>query len=316
VWRGARILLLAAAATAAVGTAAPGIGAERLPPPPAPQPASAQPPTTAPPEGIATGDVPHGLAPEAQVDSSTPTLCGRFEWKWVHWYRHWSVIRNDNFADNECINNVGDGPNYRVSRSTANSVTSQNQAFPHIFEGCSWSICTPGTGLPYPWIRLQHVYATVFSSQRALGKWNSAFDLWFGQQRHTTGQAKGTELMIWVGSREMGSGRGPIIWIGGARWYLHHWHACNALGCWNYIMFWRVRSNTLVRHLDLLPFFRYANTPGTAPTAQNKHGVALAKNWYLWNVEFGNEIWRGGNGLGASFFRLQGLPTVPFTPPS
>jgi len=108
----------------------------------------------------------------------------------------------------------------------------------------------------------------------------------------TTGQARGAELMIWLGARRIKvPARTPVVRIDHTRWYLLHWRACHRGDCWNYVQFRRVRPVLGVRHLALLPFIRRAEKRGW-----------ISPRWWLENIEAGFELWQGGRGLATNWF--------------
>lgn len=206
------------------------------------------------------------------------------------------VIRNDYFpGDRECIRNENLWSNFKVVSSAARSASPEAAAFPEEFFGCEWGICTPGP-LPVRISRAGRAKSSWYTTQRAGGRWDAAYDIWFSRHEHTGGQAKAAEVMIWLGTR--GFGTPPpnrrIVRIDGARWWLDNWRACNAAGsgCWNYVQFRRVHPVRAVRGLHLGPFFQFTE----------RHGLLQRSDW-LESISAGFEIWDGGKGLGTRSFR-------------
>ena len=202
------------------------------------------------------------------------------------------IIRNDNYGGQpECMTNSGGWANFRVSLSRAAS-GHQPAAFPYIFRGCSWGLCTAASGLPVRAADLQHARTTWATSQRAGGSWDATYDIWFNRKPITTGQATGGELMIWLNSRHRpGPGRHTrIVWADHARWYLQSWRTGHAGHHWRLIQFRRVRPAWRVR-LRLAPFVRKAAARGW-----------LQRSSWLLSIEAGFEIWRGGTGLATTTF--------------
>jgi Glycosyl hydrolase family 12 len=203
-------------------------------------------------------------------------------------------IVNDNFAGRaECITNRRKRPNFLVTKSRAHSNGPEVQAFPFILSGCSWGLCTPGVPLPAQAKNLRAVKATWYTTLRTSGRWNAAFDLWFGRQRSSmNGQAKGAELMVWLQAGDFPVGRHVrVISIGSHRYHFHHWRANHSGIRWNYIQFRFVRGTNHVRYFNLLPVIKRAERMGL-----------VRRWWWLLNVEAGFEIWRGGKGLGVKSF--------------
>jgi hypothetical protein len=77
------------------------------------------------------------------------------------------VIENGNFGGRpECITNRGMRPNFTVTRSGADSRGSEVDAYPFALFGCSWKVCTPGSGLP---ARVSKVRSALPSTARPRG---------------------------------------------------------------------------------------------------------------------------------------------------
>jgi hypothetical protein len=203
------------------------------------------------------------------------------------------VVKNDNFGHRRlCLAVSGGWPNFTVSRSSVRSRHSDPQAYPFVLRGCSWGTCSPGSGLPRRVSALRRPGATWYTSQRAGGTWDAAFDIWFGRHRLRTGQARGAELMIWLNARGLGvPSRARVVHLAGTRWYLQHWRACHRGGCWNYLQFRRVRPVTGVHGLRLMPFIHHAEA---------RH--LIKRQWWLENIEAGFELWHGGAGLATKWF--------------
>ena len=104
------------------------------------------------------------------------------------------IIRNDNYGgQRECITNSAGGANFRVSQSAADSANGEPVAFPYIFLGCDWGLCTSGTVLPARLSALRDPVTSWATSQRAGGTWDAAYDIWFSRKRVIGGQATGGE---------------------------------------------------------------------------------------------------------------------------
>jgi hypothetical protein len=203
------------------------------------------------------------------------------------------IIRNDNYGGRrECMTNTGGGPNFVVSGSAAAS-SRQPDAFAYIFLGCSWGLCTPGSGLPARVADLAAPRTGWDTAQQAAGSWDATYDIWFGRTPITTGQATGGELMIWLNSRQRPppAKRARVVWADHARWYLDSWITQHAGIHWRLIQFRRVRPAWRVSGLRLRPFF-----------ARLEHRGWIRPWYWLLNIEAGFEIWRGGDGLATRWF--------------
>jgi hypothetical protein len=202
------------------------------------------------------------------------------------------IVRNDNYGRQaECLRNHNDGSNFTVTKSAA---TGQYEpvAYPNVFIGCLWGLCTPKSGLPRRVDRVRSLVTSWSTVQRPAGHWSAGYDIWFNHTRTTTGQNNGAELMIWLNSRGIAASHWPLVTVDHVRWRLAHWVAGGRSGqSWNYIQFRRVRPATAVRHLNVRPFIWAA-----------EHAGLINQHWWLTSVEAGFEIWKGGIGLGTKSF--------------
>lgn len=204
------------------------------------------------------------------------------------------VVRNDNYGgSHECLANVNRWANFTVATSAARRSGSEPAAFPNIFYGCSWGICSRGTGLPRRLSRLHRPQTSWYTRGRPPGRWDVAYDIWFARQRHTSGQDRGAEIMLWLRSKGLGRPSGHGLMIERHRWQLEHWTTTNrASGAhWPLIIFRMISPHGFVSHLHLMPFFRRAEDLGL-----------LNRSWWLTAVEAGFEVWRGGAGLRTTSF--------------
>jgi len=204
------------------------------------------------------------------------------------------IIRNDNYGGlRECVINSGARANFAVRQSSALSRTREPVAFPYIFLGCSWGLCTAGSGLPARVRALRDPRTSWDISARAAGVWDATYDIWFNRKPITTGQATGAELMIWLNAH--GSPRPgrhtAIVWEDHARWYLRSWITQDSGIKWRLIQFRRVRPTSRAVRLDLSGFIH---------RMERRHWVR-PRYWML-NIDAGFEIWRGGTGLATDWF--------------
>lgn len=207
------------------------------------------------------------------------------------------IVRNDNYGGRpECLRNSDGRPNFVVTWSSADSVPSRPVAFPYIFLGCSWGLCTPGSGLPARVSALHDPLTSWDTSLRPAGIWDATYDIWFNKTPITTGQATGAELMIWINSHGQPAPgrRTPIVWADHARWYLQSWITEHSGIKWRLIQFRPVRPVWRVSNLDLSAFIN---------RAESKHWIRPSL-WML-NVDAGFEIWNNGTGLATTSFAAQ-----------
>jgi len=202
------------------------------------------------------------------------------------------IVRNDNYGGlRECLSNIRNWSNFTVVRSGARIDRIEPVAYPDIFLGCSWGLCSPHSGLPRKVDRLHSLVTTWYTTQRARGQWSAGYDIWFNRKRSVTGQDDGAELMIWLNSKGFPPNKWPVVMVDHIRWHLAHWVTGSAGKRWNYVQFRRVHASTHVQHLNVKPFIAIAE----------RHGL-IRPAWWITSVEAGFEIWRGGIGLGTRLF--------------
>jgi hypothetical protein len=214
-------------------------------------------------------------------------------------------VRNDNFkGTGECVRNFGRHANFQVVSSAADTDGPETQAYPMIGYGCAYGSCTKGTALPRRVSRLYYPELTWYTKQRASGRWNAGFDVWFNRTASFAGQATGTELMIWLGTRNFPVAAGsPVYRLAGTDWYEIHWRATSHVNPnvhWTLVIFRRVHPTRHVWRLHLKPFINHLRYQGL-----------LKRSWYLESIDGGFEIWRGGAGLGTTTFSVRGITKHP-----
>ena len=247
-----------------------------------------------------TGAVVAGAAVTGQPhhhSAGGPVICRPDGRRTMKSYGVYYIVRNDVFAhERECIKILRPGAGFAVVRSQAHSHRPDNDAFPEVIYGCAWGLCTKNSLLPRQVYRFKSLITSWGASWRgAPGKFNAAYDIWFGHRHTIHGHALGAEMMIWIGTRQFAPLVGFQIYvIDGIRWWYARHRACGTWqigeglhhGCWNYILFFRVRPSTHAIHLNLVPFFQVA-----------ERQRQLAWWWFLKSIDVGFEIWRGGQGL-------------------
>jgi len=202
------------------------------------------------------------------------------------------VVRNDDFGGlPECLSNVNDWSNFKVRTSKADAGGAESMAYPNIFRGCSWGLCSPRSGLPARAGRLQKLSTSWYTTLHASGRWAAAYDIWFDRKNQITGQNNGAELMIWLNTRGFPADRAPIVRVDHTRWRVQRWVVIRGGKRWNYIQFRRVHPTNHVHRLGLVPFIRVCQRYGW-----------IRPSWWLTSVEAGFEIWRGGAGLATTRF--------------
>jgi hypothetical protein len=196
-----------------------------------------------------------------------------------------------------CLANVNRWANFAVISAPAHRAGPEPAAFPNIFYGCSWGVCSPDSRLPRRLSRLRNPVTSWYTAGRPAGRWDVAYDIWFARRRHTSGQDRGAEIMLWL--RTGGLGRPAAahsLLIDHRRWHLEYWITTSPASGdrWPLIIFQLIHPRRHVRHLALMPFFRRAEDLGL-----------LHRSWWLTAVEAGFEVWRGGAGLRTTSFWIR-----------
>lgn len=233
--------------------------------------------------------------PRSVWDRSQKTdLCERDSVARVMGQGHSYLVNNNNFAGTaECLTLWHTQASFVVSESHATSTSPSSDAFPNIFTGCSWGICSPHSQLPARVSRLRNPVTTFDTSEKAPGWWAAAYDIWFNPRLIRTGQAD-TEMMIWLNAQGLynPAGQGwPIVRIDGALWYVLTWITGNGRQTWRYVQFRKFTPRWSENNMPLAPFFKYLENSGW-----------IRPSWYLLNIEAGFEIWNGGRGLTVQSF--------------
>ena len=238
-----------------------------------------------------------GAAQAKAPEVHTSTLCKTYEHMvvqkrgGVHY-----IVRNDNYGHfTECLTNRNGLPNFAVVRSGARGGLMEPVAYPNIFVGCSWGLCSPHTRLPMRVSKVKAVVTTWHTKMKAKGTWGAGYDIWFARKRVTSGQSGGARSHGRSGLTSSGFGVNtwPVVTVDHQKWHLEHWVTHGHGRKWNYIQFRRVHSTSKVTHLNVKAFM----------TAAERSGL-LKRSWWLTSVEAGFEIWRGGQGLSTTQFAV------------
>lgn len=197
-----------------------------------------------------------------------------------------------------CIENRNLQPNFEVTSPPGADPQGLVSAYPDVFRGCLWHICSPNAGIPIQVSDIRRLASTWHTRQGVRGSWNAAYDLWIGKRRMITGQANGAELMIWLnrhGSCCPLSRHAPTVRVDGYKFRLARWRHYSAEWgvSWNYIQFRLVHPRWRVDHLRLKPFIMRAIKL-----------KLVRSSWWLENVTAGFEIWHGGTGLRTTDFNV------------
>ncbi len=196
-----------------------------------------------------------------------------------------------NSGNEQCATVSGTG----FTLTTANFEQSTSGApatYPSIFRGCHWGDCTTSNPFPIEVSNIASASTSVSITQPSGYNNDAAYDIWFNQTSTTSGQPNGTEIMIWTnhqGSPQPFGSQTATVTIDGTTWAV--WTGQQS--SWNVVSYVRQTPVTSVSNLNLLPFFSDAVSRGS-----------LQPSWWLIDVEYGFEIWTGGQGLAVSGFSV------------
>ena len=214
----------------------------------------------------------------------------------------WDVTPLDNGAYNfqmnewnstqlECADINGTG--FTITAANFNLATNGAPAtYTSIYRGCHWGTCTSSNPFPIQEDNIASATTSVNITQPSGSANDAAYDIWFNQTSTTSGQPNGTEVMIWLNSQGGVQPFGSPIstaTIDGANYEV--WAGNQS--SWKVISYVATAPVTGVTNLDLKPFFADAISRGS-----------LDSSWWLIDVEYGFEIWTGGQGLAASNFSV------------
>lgn len=236
------------------------------------------PPTTPPP----TGSVTVNNSGTASLDGGKYTLQG------------------NEFNSGAALTLTSDGnPDFNITQSGVNVGTGgEPGAYPSTYRGCHWGSCTASDPFPLAVSSVEHA-GTVTTTDHTTasgvaGKWDDAYDIWYDSAKNANPNNAGSslEMMIWLdnagGSSPAGSQVGTAT-IDGIPFQV--WS--NATGTGGTITYKAVTAQDNMTSLDLAPFAADATSRGDLPTS-----------WFLNDVEAGNELWQGGQGLKQNSFSV------------
>ena len=189
----------------------------------------------------------------------------------------------------ECVNISGLGFTITTADFT-NATNGAPATYTSIYRGCHWGNCTTSNPFPIEESNIASASTSVSITQPSGSQNDAAYDIWFNQTSTTSGQPNGTEIMIWINHQGAPQPYGSEVattTIDGASYNV--WTGNEG---WNVISY-VATSPVTSASLNLLPFFADAVSRGSLETT-----------WYLIDVEYGFEIWTGGDGLAMSGFSV------------
>src|SRR5579862_4107532 len=196
-----------------------------------------------------------------------------------------------NSTQQECANLNGNG--FTITTANFNLATNGAPAtYTSIYRGCHWGTCTSSNPFLIEEASIASATTTVSLTQPSGYNNDAAYDIWFNQTSTTSGQPNGAEVMIWLNHQGVIQPFGQPIGtatVSGANYEV--WTGNQS--SWKVISYVATSPVAGVSNLNLLPFFSDAVSRGS-----------LDPSWWLIDVEFGFEIWTGGQGLAMSNFSV------------
>lgn len=195
---------------------------------------------------------------------------------------------NSSLEECATINGIG----FTITTANFSTSTSGGPAtYTSIYRGCHWGTCTSSNPFPLQVSNIGSASTSVNITQPGGSQNDAAYDIWFNQSSTTSGQPNGTEIMIWInhqGAPQPFGSDTATASIDGANYQV--WTGRQT--SWN-IVSYVATSPVTSASLNLLPFFNDAVSRGS-----------LESSWWLIDVEYGFEVWTGGNGLAMSGFSV------------
>ncbi|MGA2889952.1 MAG: cellulose binding domain-containing protein [Terracidiphilus sp.] len=190
----------------------------------------------------------------------------------------------------ECATISGVG--FTITTADFTNATNGSPAtYTSIYRGCHWGTCTASNPFPIEESNIASASTSVSITQPSGSQNDAAYDIWFNQTSTTSGQPNGTEVMIWInhqGAPEPFGSQVATATIDGANYAVWTGNQTS----WKIISY-VATSPVTSASLNLLPFFADAVARGS-----------LESSWWLIDVEYGFEIWTGGQGLAMSNFSV------------
>jgi len=191
----------------------------------------------------------------------------------------------------ECatINGIG----FMITTANFSNATNGSPAtYTSVYRGCHWGVCTSSNPFPIEESNIASATTSVSITQPSGYNNDAAYDIWFNQTSTTSGQPNGTEIMIWLnhqGSIQPFGSEVATETIDGASYEVWTGNQTS----WKIVSYVAATPVASVSNLNLLPFFADAVSRGS-----------LQSSWWLIDVEFGFEIWTGGQNLAMSGYSV------------
>lgn len=219
-------------------------------------------------------------------------------------------VQNDEWGSGaaECITTDGNADFTVGSSAIDNATNGAPGAYPSIYQGCHFGVCTSG-GLTSTPVEVSSLTAGKVTSSWSTTQpggsndYDVAYDVWFNHTATTTGQPNCTELMVWLNHNGPVQPYGTEVATGvtvGGRGY-NVWEGSQWFG--DTVSYTMTTPATSVSGLDFAPLAQDAVSRGY-----------LSSSCYLIDIEAGFEIWQGGAGLATNSFSVAVNGAAPVPP--
>ena len=195
-----------------------------------------------------------------------------------------------NSTATDCIT-MNDGPGFTITSTNFDLSGGAPATYNSLWRGCHWGNCTSDNPFPIQESNIASASTAVNITQPGGYINDAAYDIWFDTASSTSGQPNGTEIMIWINEQGGATPFGTYyanVNIDGINWNVYYGRQTS----WNCITYEATTGQTST-NLNLLPFFSDAVARGQLDTS-----------WWLLDVEYGFEIWTGGDGLAVNSYSV------------
>ena len=219
------------------------------------------------------------------------------------------IVMNNRWGTSatQCINVTTSGFQIVQQDGTGN-LSGAPTAYPAIYLGCHYTVCSPNSPLPMQISRITSATSSTTETYPGSGTYDAAYDIWLNDTTNVSGVQK-TEIMIWMnhtGSiQPIGSQTGTASIAG------HSWAVWTGNNGANNVVSYQAAGITSLS-FNVMSFITDTLSRGS------QYGTT---SWYLSSIQDGFEPWVGGVGLAVSNFSASvvgngGTPPPPTRTPT
>jgi hypothetical protein len=235
-------------------------------------------------------------SPSHEVPESQAYVSGNDQWKFVN--NGHEVIDNQVFGPDvhNTLHNKADGPNFTLSRS--DTPTFSWNAWPTIFYGCWYNVCSQHRVLPEPVSHIHSIWLTDRTYFPSHGSGNDAMDFWFNKTPTKTASQHpdGAEIMIWTRWRNVSLQGAHLIRLPGHTFWFATWTAHVDGTSWTYLQFRLYHQNNNFTNFNADILLKYCI----------EHGY-IKSSWWATAFDNGFEDIQGMQGAQISQFTIRGF---------